>query len=91
MLIRAINELARGNVSVDTVAFLKSLEGHLPLPAKEKRVLFSTNDAVDIYNTQQLLNIAGKLFTYSSKDEGLKGNLAKLQVPQVCSITTVLV
>ena len=83
MLITAVTELSRGAISEATHAFLKSLEGHLPVSAKEKRVLFSTNDAVTVYNQQQIHKLPGRMYTYTSRDEGLKEDLAKLPVQKV--------
>jgi len=83
LLICAINELARGIVSENTIGFLQSLNGHLPDNPSKKRVLFSTNDAVDIHNSRQLHSLPGKLYSFLSKDEGLKVDLGKLQVPKV--------
>ena len=83
MLITAITELSRGSISETTDAFIKSLEGRLPMPPKDKRVLFSTNDAAIIYNRQELVHLPGRLYSYTSTDEGPKEELARMLVQKV--------
>ena len=83
MLIQAINELAHGNPSTTTIAFLKSLEGRIEVPAQHKRVLFSMNEYANIYNQQQVGMLAGKVWIYTSVDKGAKQHLQKMQVDQV--------
>ena len=86
MLITAINELARGFMSSTSEAFIRSLSGELAVPPKDKRVLFATNDSVDIYNMEKVSEMDGRLYTYTSKDAGLKSDLSRLHVPKVTRI-----
>ena len=83
LLITAINELARGKVSIDSIAFLKSLEGTLQIPSTEKRVLFALNAYVAIYNKQQLALMPGASTKYMSIDNGAKVDLDMIIVEKV--------
>ena len=83
LLIQAINELAHGRALPDTVGFLKSLNGHLPIASSEKRVLFALNDYVTIYNKMQINEMNGKVFMYQSKDEGTKDALDGIKIEKV--------
>ena len=86
LLITAVTELARGNLTPETEAFVKSLEGHVPVPQCQKRVLFATNDDVDMYNLQQIHDHRGKLHSYTASDTGSTHQVEALGVPKVCFI-----
>jgi len=83
-LITAVNELAWGRASTATIAFLRSLQGSLDVPATEKRVLFALNVYISIYNKQQLALIPGTSVKFTSTDKGPKEELDRMIVERVC-------
>jgi hypothetical protein len=83
MLIQAIDQLADGVVSQETVAFLHSLDRPLCVPNDEKKVLFAHNVTADIYNMQQLSMLPGEECHYLSEDKGNHEALAKIKIPKV--------
>lgn len=83
LLIQAINELSYGTPTPTTIAFLKSLEGRINVPAKDKRVLFSMNDYARLYNREEVMQLNGREYIYKSDDEGSSEHLRKMQVEGV--------
>lgn len=90
LLITTINQLSRGFLSNTSLTFIRSLDGYLSVPAKEKRVLFSTNDAVDIHNTLSLQNSQGRRYVYESKDDGSKALLKKMAAKEVANTLSLI-
>ena len=70
-----------GELTEESEAIIKSLSvGRLNVPPLHKKVLFSTNDRVDIYNIQQTASLKTEGRLYTSSDHG---NTSRISVPKV--------
>jgi hypothetical protein len=83
MLISAVNELATGNVSDATKAFLSSLSRELVFKPFEVTHLCALNDQVQIYNKSLLKDVKSKEMKYMAVDSGNTKVLGKLAVEKV--------
>jgi hypothetical protein len=82
-LIQAINEIARGRPSDQTIAVLKFLNKPPPIPPDKKVVLFATNALAESYNKQMLFEHPGEEKEYVGRDEGEQQSLQKLTFEKV--------
>jgi hypothetical protein len=74
-MIKAIREISIGDVSDGTIEMMKELSR----PINENSMkLFSTNDLVDDFNRDMILNHPGPLHEYISSDNGEKKHLKEL-------------
>ncbi|CAG2226885.1 PIF1 [Mytilus edulis] len=82
-LIKCINELEIGDISDDSVAFLKSLDRPLQNERLNKCVhLFARNYDVDVFNYNKIQSLQGDLKVYVSQDEGSQHYLSKFLAPK---------
>ena len=80
MLVTAVNELAYGKLSQETVSFLQSLDRPLNVSPSTKKVLFNKNTDIDTYNKQQLALLDSPSKTYLAVDKGDRVKVAKTGV-----------
>ena len=80
MLVTAVDELAYGKLSQETVSFLQSLDRPLKVSPSTKKVLFNKNTDVDTYNKQQLALLDSPSKTYLAVDYGDSAKVAKTGV-----------
>ena len=83
MLITAINELATGDVSDETIAFLLSLTKHQTDYSSTSTHLCSLLDQLEIYNLIKLDQVKGKAQAYEADDFGERKLCDKLRVQKV--------
>ncbi|XP_053388812.1 uncharacterized protein LOC128551890 [Mercenaria mercenaria] len=69
LMVEAIREISLGEVSNDTISLIKQLTR--PLNGESIK-LFATNDLVDDYNRDQILDFPGHLVEFKSSDTGDK-------------------
>ncbi|XP_071176509.1 uncharacterized protein [Mytilus edulis] len=87
LLVTAVNELERGTISENTVAFLNSLHRPLQDDHLEKAVhLFARNVDVDLFNYERIQKIPSQLYVYQSDDEGSCDFLQKILAPKYLGI-----
>ena len=69
-LVKAIEEISIGSVTDDTFIFMKALSRPLIHRIDENMAvrLFATNDLVDDFNREQILDFPGPLHEYLSID-----------------------
>ena len=82
-LIKAINEISLGRPSQETIAFIKSLDRPLDVPAIKKKLLVSQNILANIYNAIKLQEINKPEIKYISIDSGAQVALDKIKVDKV--------
>lgn len=83
LLIKAVNELALGCPSAESIAFIKSLDRPLNVSSDKKKVLVSQNILADINNSIELEKIDKPSMRYRAIDSGKKCLLTKLPVQKV--------
>ncbi|XP_045167554.2 uncharacterized protein LOC123530842 [Mercenaria mercenaria] len=79
-LIKAIHEVANGNVTKETETFIHGLSRPLPCDT-ESITLFARNEQVDEYNRNRIIEFPGQ-FEFQSSDEGDQKHLNKILAPK---------
>lgn len=80
-LVKAVNDVSKGDLPVDTLHLLTRLQRPLP-PGDEPLRLFSQNFDKDVYNAYRLIDLDGETWTFHSIDEGDCKLLKKIPVPK---------
>jgi ATP-dependent DNA helicase PIF1 len=80
-LIKAIQEIANGIVSIETEVFMKGLTRPLPCDTDSIK-LFARNEQVDVYNRNRIIDFPGQLYEFRSADEGHQKHLNKILAPK---------
>lgn len=83
LLIQAIKELSWGNLSAESVAFLRSLERPLPVHRSQLTHLCAKNLEVELYNIARLEERSGVSRVYEAEDSGDDRILRKMIVQKV--------
>ncbi|XP_052271465.1 uncharacterized protein LOC127872172 [Dreissena polymorpha] len=81
-LIKAIKEAADGEMSIDSINFIKTLERPLT-DASDCVKLFSRNEKVDQHNRDCILEYPGELYEFKSHDDGDRHFLEKMIAPKI--------
>lgn len=82
-LITAVNELERGVLSAQSIAFVYSLSCPLTQDMMENSVyLFARNLDVDLFNYEKVQGIKGQLYVFTSEDMGDTHFLNKFLAPK---------
>jgi ATP-dependent DNA helicase PIF1 len=77
--VKAIHDISRGDLPIDTLNLLRRLQR--PLPPGDKPIrLFARNFDREVYNASCLLDLEGDLKTFRSVDEGDIAKLKKIPV-----------
>jgi len=87
LLVSAVNELERGHVTDNTVAFLNSVNRPLPNEQLQQAIhLFARNVDVDLFNYDRIEKVNSQLYTFKSEDEGLGDYLQKILAPKFLGV-----
>jgi ATP-dependent DNA helicase PIF1 len=82
ILIKAVQEVSLGKLSDETKVFIETLKR--PLPDGEANIkLFSTNDRVDDFNRDRILDFPGPLYEFVASDSGDKKYLSHILAPHI--------
>ena len=87
LLVTAVNELERGHVTDNTVAFLNSVNRHLPNEQLQQAIhLFVRNVDVDLFNYDRIKKVNSQLYAFKSEDEELGDYLHKISAPKYLGV-----
>lgn len=81
LLIQAVREASTGNLSKDTLDFIKYLQRPLSESVSDSTKLFATNFLVDDFNRRQLLKVHGEVTEYRARDTGEPRYLQRILAP----------
>jgi len=83
LLICAVNDLASGHVTANTLAFMGSLNRPLSINPQNVVRLCSLNAEVALHNAHMMEEVRSKQCTYMADDNGEDKYLLKMQVEKV--------
>ena len=87
-MIKAIQEVAHGDLSDTSEAFIKSLSRPIDIPMEKRHSLFAENVSAKIHNNEVMSNLPGAVQTYHAIDDAEdQQHFKKFPVDKVCGLT----